>query len=86
MLIESYQTSPPMAPLGSNVAAVLAPKAMTSPSATGTSIPIRLWRRSRQADSKNGRQENSSTGKVRIHEAQRSSAWMSGVISPGCAT
>ena len=48
------------------------------PSATGTSMPMRLWRRSRQADSKNGRQENSSTGKVSTHEAQRSSAWMSG--------
>jgi hypothetical protein len=68
------------------VAAVLAPKAIRMPSATGTSMPMVRWRRSRQALAKNGRHENSITGKVSTQEAQRSSCAASAVISPGSAT
>jgi hypothetical protein len=85
IVTESYQTSAPSGPAGSSVAAVLAPNAITMPRATGTSMPMRAWTTSRSADAKNGRQENSSNGTVSTQDAQRSSAWMSGVMSPGSA-
>ena len=81
IVTESYQTSPPPP----KVAAVLAPKATSTPSATGTSMPIRPLRTSRQAAEKNGRQENSTTGSVSTHEAHPSSATASAAISPGAA-
>jgi hypothetical protein len=40
--------------------------------------------KSRQALLKNGLHENSTTGKLSTHDAQRKSFSMSGVISPGC--
>ena len=84
MVRESYQTPPP-ATLA-KVVTVLAPKAMRTPKATGTSMPMRAWRKSRSALAKNGWQQNSTTGSARIQEAHCSKALMSGVISPGPAT
>ena len=83
MVTESNQTSAPRLPAGSKVAAELAPNAIRMPRATGTSMPMRRWRRSRSAAPKNGQQENSTTGRVSVQEAQRSRAWASGEISPG---
>ena len=85
MVSESYQTSAPHSEAESKVAAVLAPKAMAMPSATGTSMPMRLWRRSRRAAAKNGRQENSTTGSVSTQDAQRSSDCASAEMSPAAA-
>jgi hypothetical protein len=59
---------------------------MTMPNATGRSMLIRLYFRSRQALSKNGPQLNISTGRVKTQDAQRKRAWASAVISPGSAT
>ena len=47
---------------------------------------MRRWRTSRHALRKKGLHENSITGKVSTHEAQRSSCAMSSVMSPGLAT
>ena len=85
IVTESYQTSWPSGPVGSNVVTVLAPKAIRMPSATGTSMPARRLRRSRHAAVKNGQQEKRTTGSVSTQDAQRSSAAMSGVMSPGPA-
>ena len=56
------------------------------PRATGRSMLIWRWRRSRSAFAKKGVQENSSTGMDSTHDAQRSNSSISRVMSPGSAT
>ena len=58
-------------------------KVIRMPSATGRSMLTVPSRKSRSALAKKGLQENSSTGSVSTHEAQRNSFSMSGVMSPG---
>ena len=82
---ESKYTSWPHQPSGWNVAALLTAKVTAMPSATGKSMPMLRRLRSRQALPKNGPHENSTTGRLRTHDAQRSSFSMSGVMSPGAA-
>ena len=55
------------------------------PSATGKSMLIERWRKSRNALAKNGRQEKSTTGSESTHCAQRKRLTRSGAISPGAA-
>ena len=75
MVTESYQTSPPSGPAGSKVAAVLAAKAISDAQRHRHVHADAAHGAGRaSADAKKGRQENSSTGSVSIHEAQRSSA------------
>ena len=73
-------------PSGSKVPALLTPKVISMPSATGRSMLIRRCARSRHAVLKNGPQENNTTGSVSTHEAQRSSCAISVDKSPGAAT
>ena len=77
MLMESNQTSP----WARSVAQRLAKNATRMPMLTGTSMPTRRSRRSRQAERRNGLAENSITGKVSIRPMMRISCTMSGVMS-----
>ena len=73
-------------PSGSKVPALLTPKVISMPKATGRSMLMRRWARSRKALLKNGPQENSRTGSVNTQEAQRSNCDISADKSPGEAT
>ena len=86
MVIESKYTSVPKMPPGSKVAPVLATKVTAMPSATGTSMPMRRWRRLRHTPAKKGPAENSSTGRLSTQLPQLSSCARSGASSPGPAT
>ena len=85
MVSESKYTSWPSGPAGSKVATLLTAKLMAMPSATGRSMPMRPWRRSRSAPRKKGPQEKTSTGRLSTHEAQRSNCALSAASSPGRA-
>ena len=86
MVKESKYTSAPKIPAGSKVPKELTIKVMAMPSATGKSMLMRRWRRSRRAFLKKGVHENSKTGSESTQEAQRSNCAMSGARSPGSAT
>ena len=86
MVRESKNTSRPKIPCGSNVPAVLTTKVINMPKATGKSILTLRCTTSRQALLKNGPQENRITGRVKTHEAHRSSCSISTDKSPGKAT
>ena len=83
MVNESYQTSCPQGPVGSNVASELATKVTTMPMDTGVSMPTLPCFKSRQAPPKNEPLANSSTGRLSTQLAQRSRCSMSGGMSPG---
>ena len=82
---ESKYTACPHQPCASKVAALLTAKVTAMPKATGKSMLMLRRLRSRSALSKNGPHENSTTGRLSTHDAQRSSFSISGVMSPGCA-
>ena len=69
-----------------NIATVLAPKASTRPSATGTSMPMRRCRSPRQAPVKNGPAANTITGKLSSQLPQFSNCRRSGASSLPVAT
>ena len=85
IVTESYQTSPPSGRAGRRWRPCWRRRRSGCPAPPARPCRCAPWRRSRQAERKKGPQENSSTGSVSSQEAQRSSAAMSGVISPGPA-
>ena len=86
MVSESKYTSCPNTPSGSKVAPVLATKVTSTPSATGTSMPIWRCRSPRQAPVKNGPAANTITGKLSSQLPQFSNCRRSGASSLPVAT
>ena len=82
MVSESKYTVAPNRLSRSKVPQLLVTKVRAMPMATGTSIPMRRARTSRQALSKYGLHENTKTGRVSTQDAQRRSCSISGVTSP----
>jgi hypothetical protein len=83
---ESKYTSRPNRPPGSKAAPLEATKATAMPSATGTSMPSLPARSERHAETKNGADENSSTGSVSVQAERCSNCSRSGASVPGSAT
>ena len=86
MVSESKYTSWPNRPSGSKVAPLLATKVTNTPSATGTSMPMRRARRQRQAPLMKGPAENTITGSVNSQLPQLSNCRRSGASSSPLAT
>ena len=85
MVSESKYTSRPKVPAGSNVPAVLTANVTAMPSATGKSMPTRRCTTSIQALRKKPPHEKNTTGSVNTQDAQRNSASISALRSPGRA-